>query len=151
MQLTDHFSLEELIASETAVRAGIDNNPPESIVANLRVLAAGLELVRAALGGRPIHLNSGFRCAALNAAVGGARNSMHMRGLAADILCPQFGSPLEVCRAIVAAKVPTDQVIHEFGKWCHVSFAAAGAKPRGELLTIASALRGYETGLNAVG
>ena len=151
MQLSANFSLEELIASETAVRAGIDNAPPAVVVANLRVLAAGLELVRAALGGRPIHINSGFRSAALNAAIGGAKNSMHMRGLAADILCPQFGTPLEVCRAIVVAKVPTDQVIHEFGKWCHVSFVAPGGIPRGELLTIASALRGYETGLNPVG
>ena len=51
---------------------------------------------------------------------------MHMRGLAADILCPQFGLPLEVCRAIVAAGIVTDQIIHEFGRWCHVAFPAPG-------------------------
>ncbi len=150
MQLTDHFSLEELIASETAARTGIDNTPPADLMPNLLTLAQGLERVRSALGGRAIHINSGYRSAALNAAVGGANKSRHMHGLAADILCPQFGSPLEVCRAIVAARIETDQIIHEYGKWCHVSFAAPGKTPRGELLTIANAVRGYETGLNPV-
>lgn len=150
MQLTDHFSLEELIASETAARRGIDNTPPESLMANLIALAKGLEEVRMALGRRAIHINSGFRCEALNTAIGGAKKSRHMEGLAADILCPQFGAPLEVCRAIVAARVRTDQVIHEFGKWCHVSFAPPGTEPRGMLLTIASAAKGYEDGLHPV-
>lgn len=150
MQLTEHFSLEELIASQTAARAGIDNTPSAAIVANLRVLAQGLEHVRAALGGKPIHVSSGYRSEALNRAVGGAGKSAHMLGLAADIICPQFGSPLEVCRAIVAAGVKTDQIIHEFGHWCHVAFAAANEVARGDLLTIASAARGYEHGLNPI-
>jgi zinc D-Ala-D-Ala carboxypeptidase len=152
MQLSEHFSREELIASEVAVRSGIDNVPPaEEIEVNLLALAAGLELVRAVLGGKPIHVSSGFRCAALNRAVGGAANSAHMLGLAADILCPQFGSPLEVCRAIDAAGIKTDQIIHEFGHWCHVAFPAPGAPGRGELLTIASAAQGYQVGLNPIG
>lgn len=150
MNLTQHFALEELIASETAARLGIDNTLPVDLMPNLIVLARGLELVRVALADRPIHVNSGFRCAALNAAAGGAKNSMHMRGLAADIICPAFGTPLEVCRAISAAGVATDQIIHEFGKWCHVAFAAPGAKARGELLTIANAHTGYQPGLNPV-
>ena len=150
MQLTDNFSLEELIASEVASRSGIDNRPPQDLIPNLLTLAKGLEQVRAALRGLPVHVNSGYRCAALNAAVGGAKNSMHVRGLAADILCPQFGTPLQVCRAIVAAGIPTDQIIHEFGHWCHVSFPAAGAAARNELLTIASSAAGYQPGLNPV-
>jgi zinc D-Ala-D-Ala carboxypeptidase len=150
MQLTDNFSLEELIASEVASRQGIDNTPPDSLMPNLRTLAQGLEKVRAALRGLPIHVNSGYRSPALNAAVGGAKNSMHLNGLAADILCPQFGTPLQVCRAIVAAGIPTDQIIHEFGHWCHVSFAADGSAARNELLTIASAAQGYQNGLNPV-
>ena len=151
MQLTEHFSLEELIASETAARAGIDNTPPPALLPNLRVLAEGLERVRATLGHRAIRINSGYRCEALNARIGGAKGSRHMLGLAADIICPSYGAPLEVCRAIAAAGLEPDQVIHEFGKWCHVSFAAPGAKPRVELLTIASAARGYEEGLHPVG
>ena len=83
--------------------------------------------------------------------IGGAKTSRHMEGLAADIICPKFGSPLEVCRAIVAEQVKPDQVIHEFGKWCHVAFAPPGRASRAELLTIASAKRGYEKGLNPVG
>ena len=151
MQLTEHFSFEALIASDTAVRLGIDNRPPATLLPNLRALAEGLERVRAALGGRDLRINSGYRCLELNTRLGGAKKSRHMEGLAADILCPAFGSPLEVCRAIVAAGVQPDQVIHEFGKWCHVSFAAPGSAPRGELLTIASSARGYEAGLNPVG
>src|SRR5437870_8618928 len=67
---------------------------------NLVRLAAGLELVRAALGNKPIHVTSGFRSARLNQMLGGSKHSMHTRGLAADILCPQFGTPLEVCEQI---------------------------------------------------
>ena len=148
MQLTEHFSLEELIASELAARSGIDNTAPADLMVNLHALAEGLERVRAALGGKPIHVNSGYRCAALNAAVGGAGNSMHMRGLAADILCPQFGPPLTVCRTIVDSGIETDQIIHEFGAWCHVAFAAPGGQARRELLTIASSAQGYQQGLN---
>lgn len=150
MQLTEHFSLEELTASETAARKGIDNTPPLDVQANLLILARGLELVRLALQERPIKVNSGYRSEALNLAVGGVAKSKHLSGLAADIICPQFGTPLQVCEAIVAAGIQVDQVIHEFGKWCHVSFPARGAQPRGELLTIASPATGYEVGLKAV-
>ena len=149
MQLTPNFSLEELIASDTAARAGIDNTPPPALMDNLQALAQGLESVRALLG-NPIHVNSGYRSPALNARVGGAPNSRHMTGLAADILCPQFGTPLDVCRAIAASGIPIDQVIHEYANWCHVSFTPAGAAPRRELLTIASAAQGYQPGLNEI-
>lgn len=150
MQLSEHFSLEELVASESAARLGIDNTPPAEIVLNLKVLAQGLERVRAALGGKPIHVNSGYRCPALNTAIKGAGNSMHMQGLAADILCPQLGPPLDVCRAIVAAGIETDQVIHECGRWCHVAFAAPGTQARRDLLTIATAAEGFRPGLSPV-
>jgi len=147
MRLTKHFTLEELVASETAARLGIDNTPTTAILENLVDLAKGLEKIRLELGGRPIHINSGYRCAELNTKIGGAMSSLHLRGLAADIICPSFGSPLAVCRAIAAAKLNTDQVIHEFGHWCHVSFVGRGESGRGDLLTIASAKRGYEYGL----
>jgi hypothetical protein len=150
MQLSDNFSLEELIASETAARSGIDNTPPPDLMPNLYALADGLEQVRDALGGLPIHVTSGFRSPRLNKLVGGAANSQHMIGLAADIVCPQYGTPLDVCRAIVAAGIEIDQVIHEFGNWCHVSFPARGAQPRRQQLTIASAAQGYLHGLQPV-
>jgi hypothetical protein len=150
MQLTEHFSLEELTVSDFAVRHQIDNSPPADVVDNLRVLAEGLERVRDVLGGRPIHVNSGYRCKELNTALKGAADSMHMRGLAADIVCPQFGAPLDVCRAIAAADFPTDEIIHEFGQWTHVAFAAPNTAPRGKRLTIAHDGRGYQPGLNAI-
>ena len=72
MQLSEHFSLEELIASETAARKHIDNSPPAQLMPNLRALAEGLELVRAALKGHAIHINSGYRSHTLNKEFGGA-------------------------------------------------------------------------------
>ena len=139
MMLSTHFSLAELTASEVAARAGIDNTPPPELMTNLLRLSEGLELVRKALGNKPIHVTSGYRSPKLNQRVGGSKNSRHMQGLAADILCPAFGPPLEVCRAIAASSIETDQIIHEFGKWCHVAFPPRGQTARKELLTIASA------------
>jgi zinc D-Ala-D-Ala carboxypeptidase len=151
MQLTEHFSLEELVASQTAARLGIDNAAPDRLLPHLHLLAAGLERVRAVLGGRAVHVNSGYRCPELNRSIGGSGASRHMEGLAADIICPSFGTPLAVCRAIAAAGLAPDQVIHEFGQWCHIAFAKPGTDARGHLLTISSAVRGYQRGLLPVG
>lgn len=120
-QLSQHFSLEELVASGTAARYGIDNTPPPSIVEHLKVLAAGLERIRALLGDKPLHVNSGYRCPTLNRVVGGAPDSAHMQGWAADIICPAYGDPPAVCRALAASDLPFDAVIHE-GTWTHASF-----------------------------
>src|SRR2546428_3850466 len=150
MLLSAHFSLEELTASEIAARAGIDNAPSAEVVRNLARLAEGLELVRLALGNKPVHITSGYRSARLNQMVGGAKNSMHIQGLAADILCPAFGPPLEGCRAIATSGLRTDQIIHEFGHWCHVAFPRPGQIARNELLTIRTVATGAELGLHHV-
>ena len=150
MMITAHFSLEELTVSEVAARAAIDNTPSPEAVLNLVRLAEGLELVRLALGNRSIHVTSGFRSPKLNQLVGGSKNSIHIQGLAADILCPSFGPPLEVCRAIANSGIGTDQVIHEFGHWCHVAFPPPGRLARHELLTIRTAAAGAELGLRSV-
>lgn len=150
MQLTEHFSLEELTASETAARKEIDNTPGPDIMPHLQVLAQGLEEIRKALRNLPIHINSGYRSPALNAAIGGSGKSAHMQGLAADIVCPQFGTPLDVCRAIEAAGLATDQIIHEYGRWCHVAFARPGGVARKQTLTIAKPGSKYATGLHPV-
>lgn len=120
MQLSPHFSLEELTASSTARRLGIDNTPPAEALANLAVTANGLEGVRSLLG-QPMRIDSGFRCPALNRAVGGAKTSAHMSGYAADFVCPEFGDPLAIVKAIAASELPFDQVIQE-GTWVHISF-----------------------------
>ena len=123
MNLTDHFTLEELMASDTAPRLGIDNTPPPGIVPNLQVLATNLELIRALLA-HPLRINSGFRCPALNAAIKGSPVSDHMTGFAADFICPEFGPPIDVVHAIVASNIKFDQCIQE-GTWTHLSFAPA--------------------------
>src|SRR5207247_4693099 len=150
MMLSAHFSLEELTASEVAARAGIDNTPSAEVVRNLARLAEGLELVRLALGSKPVHITSGYRSARLNQMVGGSKNSMHIQGLAADILCPALGPPLEVCPALARARVVTDKFSHEFGQWCHVSFPPVWQIARHELLTIRSVATGPRKGFRSV-
>ena len=120
MQLTEHFSLEELGHRSTAIRLGIDNTPPDEILPNLKVLAQGLERVRSVLG-HPIHIDSGYRCEILNAAVRGSKTSAHMQGWAADFICPAFGTPLEIVKVIVGSGIAFDQCIQE-GTWVHISF-----------------------------
>ena len=83
-----------------------------------------------------VFYDNALRSARLNQVVGGSKNSMHIQGLAADILCPAFGPPLEVCRAIAGSGIGTDQIIHEFGQWCHVAFPRPGQIGRNEFLTI---------------
>lgn len=135
-RLSPHFSLSELVRSDTAVRRGIDNMPPAAVLLNLRrVLAPGLERVRAVLG-VPMQITSGYRSPALNAAVGGAKNSQHLLGLAADFVAPVLGNPRTVARVLAEhmQEIGAQQVIFE-GQWCHVGFPPAGEAPRLEVLT----------------
>ena len=147
MNLTEHFTVEELSASDTAARKGIDNTVPLDLLPNLRYLSRILEGIRLAIK-HPVRVNSGYRCPDLNEAVGGSRGSAHMKALAADIIAPGFGSPLELCKAVaVLDDVPYDQIIYEFGAWCHVGLVQAGDTPRKQLLTINSRTNGYRKGL----
>jgi hypothetical protein len=133
-RLSTHFALSELVRSETAVRRGLSNLPPSDVLRNMRtVLAPGLERVRAALG-VPLQITSGYRSPAVNAAVGGAKSSQHLHGVAADFVAPAFGSPRAVTRYLADRmdEIRADQLIQE-GQWVHVSFVAS--KPRGEVLT----------------
>jgi uncharacterized protein YcbK (DUF882 family) len=80
--------------SQTAARMGIDNTPTPEILKNLRIMAAKLEEIRSLLG-VPVLVSSGYRCPALNKAVGGSKGSAHLLGLAADITAPSFGTVLQ--------------------------------------------------------
>src|SRR5881396_1727480 len=95
MNLSDHFTLEQLIASEIATRKGIQNVPTPEQIVNLTELAATLEQVRELVG--PIHINSAFRSLRLNSAIGGSAHSAHLSGYACDFTAPGFGTPKEVC------------------------------------------------------
>lgn len=132
MNLSAHFSLGEFTRSDEALRRGIDNSAPDDVLDNLYDTAAGLERVRTVLG-TPIIISSGYRCPKLNTAVHGSKTSQHMEGKAADIRSPEFGTPLQVCREIVAHGdfVDFDQLIME-GQWTHISFSD---NPRGQILT----------------
>jgi zinc D-Ala-D-Ala carboxypeptidase len=142
-RLSRYFTLARLIASETARERSIDNMPPLELIPNLRLLARGLDQVRRHLG-HPLEISSAYRCPELNAAVGGALNSQHVQGLAADFTCSRYGPPLAVARALRASPIPFDTLIAEFGEWIHLSFTAA---PRRRVLTIYDVREGYLEGL----
>lgn len=147
MNLSPHFTLEELTFSETAVRHAYPNDPPDDVLSNLRALAAALEMVRYRLG-HPVLISSGYRSPQVNAAVGGSRSSSHMKGLAADFRCPNFGDPLKVAAEIATIAFDFDQIIHEFGRWVHLGIPAPGLAGRKQLLTIDRA--GKRSGLHPV-
>lgn len=123
MKISEHFTLEELVFSQTAVRKGINNEPSEAVKRNLEILAKGLERVRATLLS-PIHISSGYRSIELNKSVGGSTKSAHMDGYAADFTAPAFGNPQAIVRALKRAMIQCDQCIME-GTWVHISFAPA--------------------------
>jgi len=123
MNLTAHFTYEELYASEIADRNNIDNEPKEQwIKDNLLILAQNLEAVRRLLG-YPIHINSAYRSAEVNTLLGSKPTSAHCKGLAADIICPTFGSPRDIVVAIIGSGIQYDQVILEYDRWCHIGFS----------------------------
>lgn len=130
MNLSEHFTLEEMLFSDTAQRLNIDNSPPLEVIAHLTVAANGMEKVRALLG-YPIRVNSGYRCPDLNKAVGGSKTSAHMTGYAVDFVCPKFGAPIQIVKAIAGSSIVFDQCIQE-GTWVHISF---DPRARRQLLT----------------
>jgi hypothetical protein len=119
--MTEHFSLDELTASQEATRHGINNKPSEKVVENLRMLAALLEQVRELLGGNSICISSGYRSLMLNRHIGSSDTSAHVRGYAADFTCPSFGSPIEVAKKIAESNLNFDQLICENNAWVHIS------------------------------
>lgn len=136
MNLSPHFTFEELTASELADRQGIDNKPTDVKVLNhLKFLAKNLEDVRECLGS-PIHINSAYRCLMVNALLGSKPTSAHVKGLAADFVCPSFGSPKEIIKRLSSSNVAYDQLILEFDRWVHIGFSEEGYVPRKQVLII---------------
>ena len=129
MNLTEHFTLEELTATS---HRQFDNTPNDAEMANLVKLAEFLEQVKAALDGKPVMINSAFRSKQVNDSVGSKDTSQHRTGCAADFKVPGM-TPDTVVKAIIAAGLPYDQIIREFDAWTHISISD---KPRRQALII---------------
>lgn len=162
MMLTEHFSLDELCQSDTAIRLGIDNTPPADVINNLRRFAEDvLEPLRASLreaSGKPVQVfvSSGYRCEALerwlcrkDLSAWSVRHGVmadeaawgvyfarkaHPKGNSADLRAPSFGTPLQIVRHVAAQPhlMVSIDQIIMEGNWAHV---ATADHPRGQVMT----------------
>ena len=124
-----YFKIEEFSRSATAKRLGRDNTiPPQLVPAVTALVDNVLDPLRQAWG-RPIVISSGYRCPALNRAVGGVATSHHLKGMAADI---NTGNPVDnrrLFQLIQDLKLPFTQLIDESGfSWVHVSHEPGNIK-----------------------
>lgn len=138
MHLSDHFTLEEAVHSQTAARAGIDNEHPSSeVIIVATKTAKSMERVRALLQ-FPISVSSWIRCLALNRLLGSKDTSQHRLGEAVDFICPAYGTPVDICKMIIKYPelVSFDQLILEH-TWVHISFSAdPSRKNRNQVLSL---------------
>ena len=127
-----YFTIKELCKSSTAIQKRIDNTPNSEIVSNLKQLVDQvLDPLRKRYG-KPIKVNSGYRCEQLNKAVKGAVNSQHINGLAADITAGSAEQNKILFQLVQELNLPFDQLIDEKKfSWIHVSVSN---KPRKQVL-----------------
>ena len=130
-----HFTIEELCRSETAQRKGINNTPTDNVRKNLTALVDNVLDPLRDWYGKPIRVNSGYRCPALNKAVGGVANSQHLTGQAADIDTDDRAENRKLMKHIEDS-LDFDQLIWENGgAWVHVSYRSDGKNRRQVLNT----------------
>ena len=131
MKLSEHFTLAEFTRSTTATARGIKNEPTAEVIANLQYLVTTvLEPLRVAMG-HAVPIGSGYRCKALNTAVGGVSNSQHLTGQAADLCISGDKAKGQKWYNWIKSNVPYDQLIWERNKktgsyWVHVSVKKSG-------------------------
>lgn len=129
-QLSAHFNLHELTASQTATRKGISEqfDPPADVVGNLEYLCENLlEKLRTLNGNKPLFLSSGYRCPRLNTAVKGAKKSQHLTGEAADIDLGSKEANKAFFTKIQNSGIAYDQLINEYDfSWVHISLKRTG-------------------------
>ena len=138
IKIAKYFTLMEMCASNTAKEKGIKNQPTVTEVVNLTLLCTKvLDPLRKAMG--PITINSGFRCKALNAAVGGVSNSQHCKGQAADINIKGDIAYGKKIFSWIKYNCEFDQLIWEHNKagayWVHVSYNLDGNRKQAFELT----------------
>jgi len=141
MNLSEHFSLEEATYSETAIRMNINNQPDERQLANMKSAAKQLEAIRNVTGA--LRVNSWLRLPDVNVAVGGSKVSSHMDGWAIDCSSSAH-TPYALCQLVIKAGIKFDQMIHEYGRWMHISFAP---EMRQQALTIYKPEGKYKPGI----
>lgn len=139
MNLSKNFTLAELTVSMTGARLGLSNVPDSLAIKHLQRLTDELLQPIRDLINLPIVVHSGYRCLAVNNAVGGSKTSAHMQGYAADITVPAFGNARELANYLVktlpAHGIKFDQIILEFDSWVHVGLCTQIGSQRGEVLT----------------
>ena len=131
-----YFTINELTKSSTAQRLHINNNPTQEVKDNLNKLIGNVLDPLRELYGKPIIVNSGYRCTKLNKAIGGAKNSQHLVGQASDIRTVQNTkeSNKELFELIKNSELPLDQLVNEYDyNWVHVSYSP---RNRRQVLTI---------------
>lgn len=141
-KLSNNFTLGEMIASDTAKKAGIDNTPTLLAISHLEELCLYLlQPIRDAWG-KPIKVTSGYRCYRLNRLVGGSPTSAHPLGWAVDIK-PTSGSYADFERFVVEflkkSGLKWDQVIRETSgktKWLHIGFKNGAGKQRMQIFDL---------------
>lgn len=138
MQLSENLSLAEVIRSETAKRKGVSNMPTPEHIENFKLLATKIFQPIREHFGKPIHISSGYRSAALNKAIGGAASSQHCTGEAIDI--DMDGTSITNAQIFnyIKDNLEFDQLIAEFPvngdpAWVHVSYESSG-KQRKQIL-----------------
>ena len=150
MKLSDNFTLSELIRSKTAQKRGIKNEPNEEIIFALKSLCKNvLQKIRNKVRKQlkqdaVVHVESGYRCKALNKAVGGSKTSQHLVGQAADFWIPNLNIWKTFEYIVTESNINFDKIVGEFlrldekGKpqigWIHVSDRSYKEKNRNIIL-----------------
>ncbi len=122
-----HFTIQELSASATAERLAIDNTPPRAAQRMLTILVEQLLGPIRRRYGAPIIVTSGYRCPALNTAVGGVANSHHIVGCAADITTGSIENNKMLFALIIEMQTThairfTQLIAEKDYRWLHISY-----------------------------
>ena len=134
--MTEHFTLNEFLRSDTASRYKIDNTPNKEQLENIEFVARQLEIIRSYYN-KPMFISSGFRTKELNTLLKGSKTSQHMQGLAVDInLKTKEENRIFfnlVYKLIKEKKIKVYQLIDEYNyKWVHIGFSKTN--PKGQIL-----------------